>query len=1403
MKCNAEKIRKAYQKSKTRAETLSKTMDVTHEGEVLAQTIKNSDKAFKLLDDKNFAALDTVDRSGVIANKESLEARRLLTDVFEGAIGQNVDSISERSSYMFKGMEYKDGLFNVKVSPLDSDEVFTYKFEKDTNVSKPSPVTRDRMYIPEFNNVTSSVYSKLEEQSKGVTRQENAKETKAAVKRLIAAFRSDNLGSADADSIRLFDYKKAKRKLGYKHGSVEHMKGLLADLHALEDNTITDDVFDYYNDLLDRMHPSFFRKMNLYINENAEHTHGWVDINKKHILLNVSSNTSSDMSNEEAYMHETIHTMTLWAIRNKNEDLDAAALVHRLRYLKEHAIKHMTWKDIFDADPNLKGKAGEDFARERYEYIFNSRHSDDEFLAFFLTNPVLLNLGKNIKLREKNSKGFLGAIKDLFNSIIDSVLGKYSFKNRNNTLNDEIYALAAKLADINGEYEMKSNEGNIVTKTLDYIDTLDENIAEKVHEIPEFLDRDGAFNMKKPDSLIGKAWFYTKFFGKAIYNEDYRNMAGHIFTDVGVKPTNSIRSVVRDLLPQTTEKNDDKQFLNLGNNNIDMQRNTHVAMVANNIIDHFTRKLIPREENALTSTLLEANANVLFNTKVNAGDGYSKQQLARIMTDSKFRARVRQKVLTRIKHNYKDRYNWISGQIEGLGKFMATGEGHEGLNTSSYNIAKGFLSNDRFKADPDLVTMIEEASALTALDYTDDTALYTTGDLILEQYDGVHNITNLYDAFKLQSREHLFNGDRSHMMDGYIKELFDDTIDVKYDLIDNADELESRGYKLVTTIAGSGLLKEGKIGVFVSSDYTKAERLRGAVTLSNHRSRGLTLKDVRYTQFGDDEKKHGHIYFENDKIRLGKKTNEINDRLAKGESIANIERGLIPILDASGNVVDYRGMMTKEHKEHFLKQDKSIISVLSKTSGTVIDKIGRETQNNKVLEAIKKDLKEYYDNDNREISLEEYTLITPDSDDPEIRKLFHMLPDEFQKFAHARKDNAIPVPSVLIDQYFGYEQYKITDMWGIRSLPTPVKHIIDMFEAYWMDLVKIVKGNILLKMPVVLVGNIISNALYALNTGVSPTEIYGMYKSSFRDVKMYMDDHKEYEKKKVELAALSQNYFTTKFSPSELADYRDEVKALQNHIARLEKNMSENKVSELFNLGLYQAVIEDVEMYKLGDTNRISDGMDKLLSKMPAILKTPAQWAYLSKDTAWYKVNQDILQMSDLIARDVMNRKLKAEEEAYVNGKKRLPLFYRKELPDNIEDKRRLKGAERKNFLKQSKKRRHLAITKAFVNYTLPNGQGEEFANRMGFLMFTKFLKWIQPVTTEATTHHFIRTSIMLSLNAFLLGLPMIQHSSLLYRFYDDNNMGIAGVLPTYGMFENLIKAFYPPAVAFVQEPTG
>ena len=1391
--CKAPESKIALQESLKRAQELSKTMKVTKDGEVLSETIRIAEEGLAMIKAKDFDSIPALDRSALVANVAAITLRQHLSDTFDGAIGPNTNSRSKRSTMVLKGAEFTDGGIKVVVSPQGEERDWEFTFQPESDYSDRIPTTGNRLYIPGFAD-THRATMRVKKESEALVKQPEvskaAKESRTKIKSKLQNESFDEiLTSSHEDVEKAFDYENASTIKDYVHGSKDDMKRVLADLVASEGKALDNEIYGHYNGLLDKMYPKFFRDMNVYINENQDHAFGWVNLDKESMVINTSSRIESFMSNAEVYMHETIHSLTMWGLRAGTAE--SRRLQTRLDYLRDTAVKKVKWQDLKKADPSLT----EDQARKVHDYVFSSKNSDDEFLAYAMTNPALIKALSEIKLTDEREAGLFAALKDFFVDVFNAFMGNYDFTNRNAPIAVEVQTLAFRLAEINAKAEEGIKGGNFFDSIGALVDTIEGAFEEWVNSWPDKLKLD--MTGKMPNlSTMGKpqkALFLAKFFVKALYNKNYRHVAGSFFTFWYVAPDNSLRELGRNFIPAldydyTPEKH------NMRTNSLDQFRNSHTAIAGASILGGF--KIVPTEieEVALTKGLIDANGSALFQAKMNEGKGYSDNQVQRLFKDNSYRKKVIAKRENAIKKGNKKRGNWLVGQAKGLGKFMVTGQGHLNQNQNTRGMVLGYNSNERFDFDKTLHTQLEELAALHAIDKQNQTAMIRVGKMLKSENNGVMNIINLYQSFKEQS-EIEFEDNAAHTIEGYSKELFDSTIDVAIEPIAIQQEMEKKGFKLIKNIETDGLEDAQAMGYYVSSSNHQGERLKGAVSLGNPSHRGMSLKDLRFKQF-PDRTKHAMAWFSNDKVRLDKQALVIHDRLTAGEDADNIEIGRIPILNTTGRVIDYRANMSKPDKERYLGQDKMITSVLAKTSASLIDKVERDKQNARVLETIKENIRTVHDNTSSEDNLTEYTMISPDSLDPKIQELFYMLPKTYQDFANNREDKSLPIPSTLVSTYFGYRHLRFTDIPGIKQLPTAMKHVINMFEKYYLDLVKIAKSNILMKMPAILVGNIVSNMIYAVNTGMPVKEIVGAYRDSLRDVKLFMKHQKELEEKTIELGAIRQSYSTRRFKDdAERDDFNEKAIILKRAIERLQVQQSKNPVKELFALGMYQSVIEDVSMNKLGEPNAISDGMDKLLSKTPTIIKTPLQWAYLSKETAWYKVSQEVLQLSDLVARDVMNRKQKILEEMQADGKKPLPLEYRKMLGKGYEEGKKLTGEARDKFMRIAENSRHNTLLRVFINYTKPNGRGEEFLNRNGILMFTKYLKGIQQVALESSIKHVIRTSAVIIGAVFLLDMPNIQEQALLFKVMDDNEFGIFGVLPYYSPLEHLFNVVTPALV--------
>ena len=184
-------------------------------------------------------------------------------------------------------------------------------------------------------------------------------------------------------------------------------------------------------------------------------------------------------------------------------------------------------------------------------------------------------------------------------------------------------------------------------------------------------------------------------------------------------------------------------------------------------------------------------------------------------------------------------------------------------------------------------------------------------------------------------------------------------------------------------------------------------------------------------------------------------------------------------------------------------------------------------------------------------------------------------------------------------------------------------------------------------------------------------------------------------------------------------------------------------------------------------------------------------WVYLTEETQYYKFMTEILQMSDLVARDVENRKLKLIQNNQINGKVKLPKWFLDEFPGDAT--RKLVGDDKKEFIKKSDEMRRDVVLNAFINYNKPSGAIEEYLNKVGLIMFTKYAKRIQRVIATTGAKYPIKSLMMLLGQEFIMDVETIQDQSVFTRSWYNMGLSENDLIPGKPMWEYLMEVFIPP----------
>lgn len=1181
----------------------------------------------------------------------------------------------------------------------------------------------------------------------------------------------EDVTSAMLDSARKVD--------DYVHGNIVHMQSMM-DLFSSGDKEYN----KHGKELLGKFSPKFFKDLELFVGNAASSSNvGLAGSGRIDVYKAASPNSNRNKQNlDEVYLHEVLHTMIMFAFNN--DSTKARKLRNELSELVLEAKRSIAVEDLY---PDNATDSEKEIASEMYDYIFDnnkgSEIGDQEFLVHALSNPTLINKLKELGI-PKLDKSLLDKIVDFFSKVTRVLLGDLSVESVNRSMYDHAYNLAYRLGEINAEME---KERSILIKStdavVDLVNDMDSYVADKIQLVKSKLVNENAIPDKYPTdgTKMEKNLYMLKFAKYAMTHQEYRKTLGHMFTSYGLSPTSSIREFVGGFFERSPiEKTVD--WLGLAAGKVDTMRESIVNSSKAMILEGFNKELREFEDEALTKMVIDTNLGVVY--KDYGLDGVRK------FAESDVEINAELKVLKKNLSNLdKANYNWLEAQAHGLGYYMATHIGNEAQNTNSYNIAKGFGADAIINTNKDIEATVSKIASLTALRYSKEGKGEVLVDLIDRHPEGVKNVINIYEGFKTQAKETVFKGDPVHLIEGYSSEQFDQNIEVKVLPSKQGAELKSLGFRKVKDLSRVDV-NGSQLSVYVSEGYGVKERLRGAVKMVSMQAKGTSLKDVIFNNSM------------NPKIELRVKTkmfnaerSKINTAMASGNyDPTKFDTGAMALLDSEGRVADYRFTMNKRSKKDLLNQDTRVSEVLPRSSGHVIDKIYTAEQNAKVVEVIKTDMENNWNPKTglAKDSLTEYVVIKADSKKEEYAELYKMLPKELRTYAESRDDKSLAVPATLYHDFFGYQHLSIVHNKYAKHLPKLVNKIIGMLETLWMDLVKVVKGNILMKMPIVLIGNVVSNFILRVVNGANPFVLVKDYYDSFVDVRKFTSNNRDIIRLSNEVAASKEELKTRSDVKLE-----KEVKDKENEIARKKLANDNNPVKELVDAGLYQAIVEDVEVSTVEAATVWGKMGDMVLGKLPGKfgkgIRTGVDVLYFNQRTKWFKVNQEIMQLSDLIARDVQNRTAKVLEQKQVDGRSKLPSWWLKEKGWDI-DRKLITREEKSEFKESSKQVRMYSLLEYYINYTRPSGRGEEYLNRMGILMFTKYAKRIQKVIMDQGTNYPLKTLLGLVADGGIMNMSMIQDQHIFAKEWHMDDHGAGNFYPIYSALDH-IENFITPAL--------
>ena len=129
----------------------------------------------------------------------------------------------------------------------------------------------------------------------------------------------------------------------------------------------------------------------------------------------------------------------------------------------EVARSNSKWQDFLAIDESVATERDIKLAKDIMSYVFTSKNSREEFVAYTTTNPVVMKKMQNTMMEASKDKPttVFGKVMALLGKLWNVVLGRQTFNN-DISVYDKVNDLMFQLAEINDSYQ----------KDLDTLNTL-------------------------------------------------------------------------------------------------------------------------------------------------------------------------------------------------------------------------------------------------------------------------------------------------------------------------------------------------------------------------------------------------------------------------------------------------------------------------------------------------------------------------------------------------------------------------------------------------------------------------------------------------------------------------------------------------------------------------------------------------------------------------------------------------------------------------------------------------------------------------------------------------------------------------------------------------------------------
>lgn len=799
----------------------------------------------------------------------------------------------------------------------------------------------------------------------------------------------------------------------------------------------------------------------------------------------INFNTRGTGSHAEVFIHEYTHI----PLEYLKYDPNAYRLATQLY---QFAANNLILDDF---------ECSRDEANRIFNYIFRDSGTTDpqiEFLTYSLTNAdfrkALDNMAKRVKFKEE----FDSKTESLLARFVNKISGSLDTSHVSNDLNSMIFDIFKRSIDLCNEYGKKAprdEKAYLAEKMqLSNADLKIQNaITSGLSKVSEALSSIADTSVQRVRT--------EEALRLAESNQDSR-IANQM---------KDILPAMMDALPSASEGFQDianqlrQSFEGVSDNNyayvklryqaketIDKARENS-ASALNEVIRKATKNISQKTLNEMSEYVLKSDMSCLVSP-----NGYSKQELGKILSDKKFRRNEIERLEKVLRHNTFG--NFYVNASKGLVDKLISGVNTSGIGyNNAYEIAN-MSGTATASLDSPMESEIDKYITLSVMDKLDSKNPKVYAELY-KNLDTLTELLNIHNGLKGMEYSQVYPNSmqKVHIPKG---ELHGGKITNRYTVVPKS---QLKAYKW----AGYNSLGKVKFDPFynslMSEDFYKVEAkhmpnvpyVDGIPVLTdifNGRNKSATYlggKKLETTQISPS--------FQNQEFQvmsgyLARKVQELNSPNFRPLDPKNIDGVLTPTFGIGNKLSGCDFQLNEKDSDKYLNRHVKFTSALGDHYGSIIERMRAPDWNTQVAQA----LDDLYQ---QRHAKNDFTWLKENTDNKEQLEVYKLLPYEIKQFFKDKYGiDGVPVETRYLTGIVGYREIsasKVDLEWNNKlrkSFTDYVSHIfhngyVAKGENFLRYLTKLGKENIVIKGIAVSMDNILSNNVTLSVLGLSPEKV--------------------------------------------------------------------------------------------------------------------------------------------------------------------------------------------------------------------------------------------------------------------------------------------------------------------------